>query len=99
MVFVRIEIPMERTHIIEYGVVAVFIHQALMERVSQGGRVPVPAILAILAIALAGVIDECIQAVLPSRVFDLRDILFNAFAGLMAIGSSKALTWVHSRKR
>ena len=98
MVLVRIEIPAERTHIIEYGVVAVFIHQALMERVNQGGKVSAPAIFAILLTVLAGAIDECIQAILPGRVFDLRDILFNSLAGLMAIASSKALTWVHKQK-
>ncbi|MDH3599268.1 MAG: VanZ family protein, partial [Candidatus Tectomicrobia bacterium] len=66
MVFVRMAIPEERTHLIEYGVVAIFIHEALTERASQGRRVPVPALLAVLATALVGVLDECIQAFLPS---------------------------------
>ena len=67
----------ERSHLIEYGVVAVFIYEALTERKSQGRRVPVPAVTAILAASLVGVVDECIQFFLPSRVIDPADILFN----------------------
>lgn len=70
LVFVRMELPEERTHLVEYSVVAVLIFEALMERVNQGRHVPVPALLAILATSLVGVLDECIQAILPSRVFD-----------------------------
>ena len=54
----------------EYGVVAVFVYEALTERASRGRRVPVPALLAALATSLLGVLDECIQAFLPSRVLD-----------------------------
>lgn len=94
MVFVRMGIPVvERTHLIEYGVVAVFIHTALMERASQGRRVPLPVLLAVLATALVGVLDECIQALLPNRVFDPRDILFNLLAAVMAVAASVALDW------
>jgi len=39
------------------------------------------------------VLDEGIQALLPSRVFDPIDILFNALAGLMAVLASVALAW------
>ena len=42
MVFLRMGIPEERTHLIEYRVVAVFICEALAERASQGRRVPYP---------------------------------------------------------
>ncbi|MDH3498715.1 MAG: VanZ family protein [Acidimicrobiia bacterium] len=91
MMFLRMAIPEERTHLIEYSVVAILIYEALMERASQGRRVPVPALLAILASALIGALDEGIQAVLPSRVFDPVDILFNVLAGVMAVGASVAL--------
>lgn len=93
LVFIRMSIPTERSHLIEYGVVAIFIYEALLERAKQGRNVPVPAILAIIATALIGVVDECIQGVIPSRVFDLRDILFNFLAGLMAVAASTALRW------
>jgi hypothetical protein len=44
LVFVRMAIPTERSHLVEYGVVALFIYEALLERASQGRRVPVPAL-------------------------------------------------------
>ena len=92
MVFARLGIP-ERTHLFEYGVVAFLIYEALTERASHGRRVPVPALLAILATALVGSLDECIQWFLPSRVFDLVDIGFNVLAAVMAVAASVALGW------
>ena len=87
----RIETPEERTHLIEYGLVAVLIYQALRERQSNGGKVPLPAVLAVLSTALLGWLDEGLQAILPERVYDLRDVGFNILAGLMAIAGSLAL--------
>ncbi|MCP4419928.1 MAG: VanZ family protein, partial [Chloroflexi bacterium] len=81
MTFLRISNPAERTHLIEYGVVAALLHQALLERVRNGRYVPYPAALTVAATALFGLIDEIIQAVLPSRFFDWNDVFFNAFAG------------------
>ncbi|MGI9455095.1 MAG: VanZ family protein [Aeoliella sp.] len=85
--------PAERTHLMEYGVVAVFVYEALTERASQGRRVPVPALLAALATSLLGVLDECIQAFLPSRVFDPIDILFNVLAAVMSVVAMVVLSW------
>jgi len=93
MVFVRMSLPEERTHLIEYGVVAVFIYEALTERARQGRRVHAPFLLAALATSLLGVLDECIQAILPNRVFSVRDILFNVLAGVMAVATMMALGW------
>lgn len=91
MVFVRMAIPEERTHLIEYGVVAVFIYEAFSERKRNGRRVPVPYLLAVGFTALLGWLDEGIQAVLPNRVYDIRDVGFNALAGLMAVTASLVL--------
>ena len=98
MVFLRMAVLEERTHLIEYGVLGVFIHAALAERASQGRRVPLPPLLAILATAALGLLDECIQAFLPSRVFDPQDILFNVLAGTMAVSASVALAWARRRR-
>ena len=93
LVVVRMSVPTERSHLVEYGVVAVFIHEALTERADRGRRVPVPALLAIMAASLVGVIDEGIQRFIPSRAFDPVDILFNALAATMAVTASVALRW------
>jgi len=43
LVIARMAIPaVERTHLIEYGVVAVLIYESLTERANQGRRVPAP---------------------------------------------------------
>ena len=89
--------PAERTHLIEYTVVALLIHEALTERASNSHSVPRPAITAIVATALLGLLDEGIQALLPSRVFDPVDILFNVLAAVMAVAASAALAQVRRR--
>ena len=57
----------------------------------------VPAALAVGATALLGWIDEGIQAILPNRVYDIRDVGFNALAGLMAVAAGLVLAWVRQR--
>ena len=99
MVLVRMEIPQERTHIIEYGVVAALIYQAFLERKKQESMIPFPALFAIAATAIFGTIDELIQGIMPNRVFDVRDILFNSLAGVMSVGSIVALNWVSERTK
>lgn len=97
MVWNRIENPAERTHLFEYGLVAVFIYQALSERVYNGRRVPAPAVIAVVVTALLGWLDEGIQAILPNRFYDIQDVGFNALAALMAIAASLALEWVRGK--
>jgi len=77
--------PEERTHLFEYGIVAVLIYQALGERARNGRKVPVPAVLALVATALLGWLDEGIQSLLPNRVYDNFDVFSNALAALIAI--------------
>jgi len=87
----RIANPAERTHLIEYGIVAALLHQALLERIRHGRHVPRPAVLVVMATAALGLLDEGIQALLPSRVFDWYDVFFNALAGFMVIVARLAL--------
>ena len=89
---VRMAVP-ERSHLMEYGILAVLVYEALSERAANGRRVPCPAVGAFLATALIGVLDECMQAVLPIRMFEWRDILFNVLAALAAIIGMVALRW------
>ncbi|MFD2561466.1 VanZ family protein [Aquimarina rubra] len=93
MLFLRLGLP-ERSHLMEYSVLAIFIHNAINERVKQGKKVFIPALLAIMIAFMVGVFDECIQIFLPNRVFDPMDIVFNGFAIVMAIGFSVLIKWV-----
>ena len=97
LVFVRMALETERSHLIEYGVVALLIYEALSERASQGRRVPAPAVLAFLLAVLVGVVDEGIQWFVPVRVFDPLDMVFNALAAVMAVAASAALAWARRR--
>ena len=96
MFFLRLGMP-ERSHLMEYSVLAIFIHKAIIERVNQGKQIRWPALLSFFLAFLIGVVDECIQIILPERVFDTDDIIFNAMAVAMAIGSCVVLAWVSKR--
>ncbi len=86
-------LPEERTHLMEYGVVGVFIHAALAERASQGRRVPLAPVVAVVLTAALGAVDEGIQWFLPNRVFDPVDMLFNLLAGATSVAAVVALGW------
>ena len=92
LIGVRMAVP-ERSHLMEYGVLAILVYEAINERVANGRRAPLPAVGAFLTASLTGVVDECMQVFLPSRVFDWRDILFNVLATLAAIVGMVALRW------
>lgn len=93
---VRLPVPEARSHLFEYGLVSVLIYHALLERRSNGRRVPVPALSAIVATVLLGWLDEGIQAFLPNRVYDLADVGLNAIFGLMAVLASLFMAWARS---
>jgi len=91
MMFLRMASPLERSHLIEYGVVALFIFEALAERTNNGSTVRRPALTAIALAAFIGVIDECAQLIVASRVFDPIDMGVNALAAVVAVGATVAL--------
>lgn len=90
---IRMPVPEARSHLFEYGVVAMLIFHALMERRRNGRTVPLPPLIAVLATTLLGWVDELIQAVLPSRRYDLMDVAFNGIAAAMAVGATVFLMW------
>lgn len=96
MLFLRLGVP-ERSHLIEFGVLAIFIHKALSERFQNKNQVFKPALIAFLVTCLIGFLDEGIQYFLPERVFDTEDIIFNSLAAFMAIGGSLVLRWAKNR--
>ena len=89
--------PEERTHLFEYGIVAVLIYHALSERAHNGRRVRAPAAVALVVTALLGWLDEGIQALLPNRVYDAFDVFVNALSALMAMAASLAIAWACRR--
>ena len=86
----------ERTHLFEYGIVAVLIYQALSERAQNGRRVPAPAILALAATVALGWLDEGLQALIPSRVYDNFDVVRNSVAAAAGIAGSMVVGWVNA---
>lgn len=74
------DIPEEAIHVLEYGVLGLLVYRALVHRVHDVSVY----FIATLVVGLIGVIDEYIQWVTPSRVFDLRDVRTNVLAGGLA---------------
>ena len=79
--------PEEKVHFVEYGVVAVLAFFAAPDRLAGFRRYAAAAVFTLAA----GWLDEGIQALLPSRYYDLRDVAFNAAAGVFALAALAAL--------
>ncbi|NND78995.1 MAG: VanZ family protein [Maribacter sp.] len=94
LVLLRMLIPDDvRGHLLEYGVLAIFIFEALKERKRNGRKVPRPALLAIGLTAGMGLLDELIQIPLPHRVFDWADVWIDFVAASFCVIVSWALSW------
>jgi hypothetical protein len=77
----QLEIPEERIHLLQYAVLGylVVLAQRLQCRsITLYNR-------ALLLVFVIGTGDELIQAILPDRFFDIRDVLFNAVGGIGGI--------------
>lgn len=84
------EAPEEALHLIQYGALALIIHAALTERAPHaapphGWVLRHPGWAAFGLTALAGLGDEILQGILPSRYYDLRDVIGNAIAAALAL--------------
>ena len=93
LVFARMAIPEERTHLIEYGVVAVFVNEALTERASQGRHVPYPPCSRFWPRRWLACSTNAYRPSCPTVSSTTRDILFNGLAAVMAVAASVALAW------
>ncbi|MER2563898.1 MAG: VanZ family protein [Myxococcaceae bacterium] len=87
------ESPEEKLHFVEYGAVGVLAFLSSPERWSELKRLAA----GVLFTAAAGWIDEGIQALLPSRYYDLRDVGFNALAGLLSASGLGVLRFISRR--
>lgn len=93
MLFLRLGLA-ERTHLMEYAILTVFIHRAMLERYKneyKGFRI---AVMALVLSFLIGVFDECVQILIPNRVFDVQDFVFNGLAAGIAVGASLLWQWI-----
>jgi len=68
-----IDLPEERVHLIEYGLLGALLMQASPLKTREAAR-----FMTVLALGtLIGLGDESIQWFLPERVFDWRDVAYN----------------------
>ncbi|HXT49701.1 MAG TPA: hypothetical protein VN811_01590 [Thermoanaerobaculia bacterium] len=95
----RLHIIQERIHLLEYGAVGGLAYAALCERwghakaaaASPALTAPrrwwqrIPAMWAILIAGAAGWGDELVQALLPNRYYDIRDVATNAEAAALLV--------------
>lgn len=84
--------PEEKLHFLEYGAVAVLAFFSMPSAWAAPRRFGFAAFFTLAA----GWTDEGIQALLPNRYYDLRDVGFNALAGVMALG---ALALIRGREK
>lgn len=94
-----LERPEERLHLVQYGLLGVLLYAALGERARAAPRaiglaLRRPAPTAVALATLLGWIDEGIQKLLPTRVYDLRDVGLNALAATLAVTLVAALARV-----
>ena len=74
------EVPADVIHLVEYVVLSVLVYRALLHRIHDHSIY----FIVTLIVAIIGAVEECIQWIVPSRVFDLRDIRTNFMAGGLA---------------
>ncbi len=76
-----LKLPGERIHFIEYAILGILIRRACQ----LSGWPSWPALVIVFAV---GVMDEIVQALLPNRVGELKDIWLNLAGGFWGIGLS-----------
>jgi len=93
----------ERSHMFEYGLLAILIYEALVERRRNGVIIKFPVLVAAMAAGTIGLLDECIQYFISYRVFDIVDIGFNylasAFGVILSFGVRKLQRLIIKRNK
>jgi len=75
------KIPIERIHLLEYGLLAMLAKRAADYRMGSA----LAYIFSAFLVADIGLGDELIQWVLPDRYFDWRDVMTNAVSGVLGL--------------
>lgn len=76
------KIPIERIHLLEYGILAIFAQKAFENRIKDLFD---SYLYAAFLVAIVGLYDELIQGFLPDRVCDARDVLTNGISGILGL--------------
>lgn len=77
----RLELPIERIHFIEYGLLSLFVFRALRHNIN-GKSIYLWSGIAVFCL---GFLDEGIQYALPNRVYETKDVIINGFAGVLGL--------------
>ncbi len=93
--FVKMKITAEKIHLIEYGFLGFMFSSAINDKMGKFKT----GLIAFLITALVGYVDEVIQYFLPNRVYDLRDVGFNALSGLFGLAAFIILKWVNIKNQ
>ncbi len=102
LVLSQVRWPEERFHLLEYGLLAVLVYAALLERQQPGAQMRWSAPRALAAALLtggAGWIDESIQYLLPNRSYDWVDVGLKLLAAVLAIAAIAALAEARRTER
>ena len=85
-------VPEEKIHFLQYGILGYFLFKAILHSIINSRKiysfntsVIVSGFLALIFCSFIGFLDEIIQYYLPSRVYDIRDIIWNSIGGLFGI--------------
>lgn len=80
--FKFLSIPEEKIHLAEYGLLS-WLFTLYYKKSSKD---PMPHVLIIVFVSLVGIGDEFVQWLRPNRVGDIRDVLINIIAAVLAQG-------------
>ena len=77
----RLELPIERIHFIEYGLLGLLVFRALRHNIKDTSLYLWSGII----VFCLGFLDEGIQYVLPNRVYQISDVVVNGAAGILSL--------------
>jgi len=82
--------PAEKVHLVEYGILGWMIYHAVRE---GGGSIVAGYFWTMALVLTIGTADEIVQAYLPMRVFDFRDIVINFHSGILGAVACAGLSY------
>lgn len=78
-------IPEERVHFLQYGAMALLARSALGRGLDASAHAAQNLLLGVALTSTLGLLEECLQGLVPRRVFDWRDVAMNAGAAFSAL--------------